>query len=39
VQRAYAASARSPEAWAAFRTEWIDISEAEYQRKVGEATA
>jgi glutaconate CoA-transferase subunit A len=39
VQRAYAASARSPEAWAAFRAEWIDIPEAEYQRKVREGTA
>jgi glutaconate CoA-transferase subunit A len=36
VQGAYAASARSPEAWAAFRSEWIDIPEAEYQRKVRE---
>ena len=36
VQRAYAASARSPEAWAAFRAEWIDIPEADYQRKVGD---
>jgi glutaconate CoA-transferase subunit A len=34
VQRAYAASARSPEAWEAFRAEWIDIGEDEYQRKV-----
>ncbi len=39
VQRAYAASARSPEAWEAFRAEWIDIPEAEYQRKVREGTA
>ena len=39
VQRAYAASARSPEAWAEFRTGWIDIPEDEYQRKVREATA
>jgi glutaconate CoA-transferase subunit A len=37
VQGAYAASARSPEAWEAFRAEWIDIPEAEYQRKVREA--
>jgi glutaconate CoA-transferase, subunit A len=34
VQRAYAASAKSPEAWASFRAEWVDIPEAEYQRKV-----
>jgi glutaconate CoA-transferase subunit A len=37
VQRAYAASARSPEAWAEFRSAWIDIPEAEYQRKVRDA--
>jgi glutaconate CoA-transferase subunit A len=34
VQRAYVASAKSPEAWEAFRAEWIDIPEDEYQRKV-----
>jgi acyl CoA:acetate/3-ketoacid CoA transferase alpha subunit len=34
VQRAYALSARSPEAWASFRAEWIDLPEDEYQRKV-----
>lgn len=39
VQRAYAASAASPEAWAAFRAEWIDIDEDEYRRKVREGTA
>jgi glutaconate CoA-transferase subunit A len=39
VQRAYAASARSPEAWAEFRAAWIDIPEHEYQRKVREAAA
>jgi glutaconate CoA-transferase, subunit A len=39
VQKAYAASAKSPEAWAEFRAEWIDISEDEYQRKVREAAA
>ncbi|HEY6417264.1 MAG TPA: acyl CoA--acetate/3-ketoacid CoA transferase subunit alpha, partial [Acidimicrobiales bacterium] len=39
VQRAYAASARSSDAWAAFRAEWIDIPEAEYRRKVREGTA
>jgi glutaconate CoA-transferase subunit A len=37
VQRAYAASARSPEAWAGFRAAWIDIGEDEYRRKVREA--
>jgi acyl CoA:acetate/3-ketoacid CoA transferase alpha subunit len=34
VQQAYVASAKSPEAWEAFRAEWIDIPEDEYQRKV-----
>jgi glutaconate CoA-transferase subunit A len=34
-QQAYAASAASPEAWQAWRTEWIDIDEDDYQRKVG----
>jgi len=37
VQRDYAASAKSPEAWAEFRANWIDIAEDEYQRKVQEA--
>jgi glutaconate CoA-transferase subunit A len=37
VQRAYAASARSPEAWAEFRAAWIDIGEDEYRRKAREA--
>jgi glutaconate CoA-transferase subunit A len=37
VQRAYAASARSPEAWAEFRAAWIDIDEDEYRRKAREA--
>ena len=36
VQRAYAASAKSPEAWAEFRAAWVDIGEDEYQRKVRE---
>ncbi len=35
-QREYAKSAASPEAWDAFRAEWIDIDEAAYQRKVQE---
>jgi glutaconate CoA-transferase, subunit A len=34
LQRAYAASATSPEAWAAFRAEWIDLPEPDYQAKV-----
>jgi len=38
-QRAYVAAAKSPEEWASFRAEWIDISEDLYQRKVGERAA
>jgi acyl CoA:acetate/3-ketoacid CoA transferase alpha subunit len=34
LQREYATAAQSPEAWAAFRKEWLDIGEAEFQRKV-----
>ena len=33
-QREYALTAREPEAWDAFRAEWIDLPEADYQRKV-----
>jgi glutaconate CoA-transferase subunit A len=33
-QKEYAASAASAEAWEAWRADWIDISEADYQRKV-----
>jgi glutaconate CoA-transferase subunit A len=33
-QREYAASAKSPEAWEAFRAAWIDLPEDEYQAKV-----
>ena len=33
-QREYAESAKSPEAWADWRTAWVDITEDEYQRKV-----
>jgi glutaconate CoA-transferase, subunit A len=33
-QKEYAASAASPEAWAQWRADWIDVSEADYQRKV-----
>jgi len=33
-QKEYAASARTPEGWAAFKSEWLDISEDDYQRKV-----
>ena len=35
LQKDYAASAKAPEAWAAFRREWLDISEDEYQLKRG----
>jgi glutaconate CoA-transferase subunit A len=33
-QREYAASAGSPDAWRQWRADWIDLSEADYQRKV-----
>ncbi len=33
-QKEYAASAKSPEAWAAFRQAWIDIPEEDFQSKV-----
>ena len=33
-QTAYLQSAQSDEAWAAFRAEWLDLDEADYQRKV-----
>ena len=32
-QRSYAASAKSPEAWAEFKAAWLDLSETEYQAK------
>ena len=32
-QKSYAASAKSPEAWAEFKAAWLDLSEAEYQDK------
>jgi glutaconate CoA-transferase subunit A len=35
-QKAYAASAASPEAWEQWRADWIDLSEVDYQRKVTE---
>jgi glutaconate CoA-transferase, subunit A len=34
-QKEYAAAAASSEAWEKWRADWIDISEADYQRKVG----
>ena len=33
-QKAYAASAKSPEAWAEFRSSWLDLGEADYQAKL-----
>lgn len=33
IQRDYIASAKSPEAWAMFRSAWLDLSEKEYQIK------
>jgi glutaconate CoA-transferase subunit A len=33
-QKDYASSAASPEAWRQWRSDWIDISEADYQRRV-----
>ncbi|HVV35781.1 MAG TPA: CoA-transferase [Acidimicrobiales bacterium] len=33
-QKAYAASAKSPDAWAAFKADWLDLSEADYQAKL-----
>jgi glutaconate CoA-transferase subunit A len=33
-QKQYAAAAKSPEAWAEFRTAWLDLSEADYQAKL-----
>jgi glutaconate CoA-transferase subunit A len=33
-QREYAASAATPDAWTAFRSEWLDMSEEDYQGKV-----
>lgn len=35
-QKEYAQSAASAEAWEQWRADWVDISEADYQRKVGE---
>lgn len=35
VQREYAASAQSPEAWAEFRAAWVDMPESDYRRKAG----
>jgi glutaconate CoA-transferase subunit A len=36
LQKEYAAAARSSEAWAEFRREWVDVTEEEFQRKASE---
>ena len=36
-QKAYATSASTPEGWDSFRAEWLDIPEADYQKKVADA--
>jgi glutaconate CoA-transferase subunit A len=33
-QKAYAASAKTPEAWAEFKAAWLDLSERDYQAKL-----
>lgn len=33
-QSSYMAAAKSPEAWAEFKTAWLDLSEADYQAKL-----
>jgi glutaconate CoA-transferase subunit A len=38
VQKEYADSAKSAEAWAAFRAKYVDIPEADYRRVVGVGT-
>jgi glutaconate CoA-transferase subunit A len=37
-QREYAATAKSDEAWDAFKTKYLDVSEEDYQRLVGVAS-
>jgi glutaconate CoA-transferase subunit A len=39
VQREYAASAKDPAAWAAFRARWVDVTEDDYRRRAGAALA
>jgi glutaconate CoA-transferase subunit A len=36
LQKEYAAAAKSAEAWADFRRQWVDVTEEEFQRKVAE---
>jgi acyl CoA:acetate/3-ketoacid CoA transferase alpha subunit len=38
IQKEYADSAKSPEAWAEFRAKYIDIPEADYRRVIGAAS-
>ncbi|MEY2399861.1 MAG: glutaconate CoA-transferase, subunit [Actinomycetota bacterium] len=33
-QKEYAAAAKTPDAWADFKTKWIDVSEADYQSRL-----
>jgi glutaconate CoA-transferase subunit A len=35
-QREYAAGAKSPDAWAEWKSAWLDLDEAEYQQKVAQ---
>jgi glutaconate CoA-transferase subunit A len=37
-QRSYAASAKSPEDWEAFRSRWVDVTEGEYQARLAGAS-
>lgn len=37
VQREYAATAKDPDAWAAFRAKYVDIPETDYRRVIGVA--
>ena len=37
-QKSYAASAKTPEAWAEFQAAWLDLSEADYQAKRAQET-
>jgi glutaconate CoA-transferase subunit A len=37
-QQRYAAAARTPEDWAQFRSDWVDVSEDEYQAHRGQAS-
>jgi glutaconate CoA-transferase, subunit A len=39
IQREYAASAKDPEAWSAFRARWVDVPEADYRRRAEGALA